>query len=305
MKLIILSPNLHLVFSEEQKKQLEIEFNVSYFTEPSDLDSISELQSDEEKIVAIDPDFCNWKVTRENLEKMNNVKAICLQTTAFHYIDTEYLKQNNIPVMNLRGFSTNAVAEQAFTMMFALARKLPIVLREWCLVNFERYRWIELRWRKLWVIWLWRIGGRIAEMGIWIGMEVSYWSKNSRDDRFHYRELGDLLRNSDVLVYALATNEETKNLLTDELIWDIRSHTLFLSIAHIDHAKFIKLVEEWKIAGYACDDRIWELWEFSSNILPWAELWWCTDECFQRNGEQWIGAILDAKNWEFPNQVNI
>lgn len=130
MKLIILSPNLHLVFSEQQRKQLETHFSISYFTTPSDLDSILELQDGEEKIVAIDPDFCGWKVTRGNLEKMKNVKAICLATTAFHYIDSEYLKENNIPVTNLRGFSTNAVAEQAFTMIFALARKIPMVLRE-------------------------------------------------------------------------------------------------------------------------------------------------------------------------------
>ncbi len=140
MKLIILSPNLHLIFTEEQKNQLETYFHVSYLTVPSDLDRIVQLQDNEEKIVAIDPDFCNWKVTRDNLEKMNNVRAVCLQTTAFHYIDTEYLKEKGIPVTNLRGFSTNAVAEQAFAMIFALARKLPIVLREGCVVNFEKYR---------------------------------------------------------------------------------------------------------------------------------------------------------------------
>jgi phosphoglycerate dehydrogenase-like enzyme len=49
-------------------------------------------------------------------------------------------------------------------------------------------------------------------------MNVQYWSKNSRDERFEYKELADLLKSSDVLVYALAINEETKNLLTDELI---------------------------------------------------------------------------------------
>ena len=69
-------------------------------------------------------------MTRENLEKIKNLRAICLQTTAFHYIDREYLKEKNIPLTNLRGFSTNAVAEQAFAMIFALARKLPVVLRE-------------------------------------------------------------------------------------------------------------------------------------------------------------------------------
>lgn len=40
MKLIILSPNLHLVFSEKQKIILQSEFDVEYFTHPASLDSL-------------------------------------------------------------------------------------------------------------------------------------------------------------------------------------------------------------------------------------------------------------------------
>ncbi len=304
MKLIILSPNLHLVFTEDQKKYLEWEFEVEHFSTPTSLYSLMSLQSDAEKIVALDPDFCDWKVTQENLEKMKNVKAISLATTSFHYIDIEYLKEKNIPLTNLRGFSTNAVAEQTFAMIFALARKLPMVLREGCIVNFERYRWIELRWRKLWVIGLGRIWSRIAEIASGIGMNISYWSRNSRNAQYEYQALSELLATSDVLVYALAKNDETENLLSDTLLQNLNPKALFVSIAHIDHPKFISLVQEGKIAGYACDDRIWELWDFTWNILPWAELGWCTDECFRRNGEQWIDSIMNAKKWNFPNQVS-
>ncbi len=304
MKLIILSPNLHLVFSELQRSRIESDFDVEYFTQPTSLDLITALQWQDEKIVSIDPDFCDWKITRENLEKMKNVKAVCLPTTAFHYIDLEYLKQRNIPVTNLRGFSTNAVAEQAFAMIFALARKIPMVLREWCVVNFERYRWIELRWKKLWIIWLWRIGSRIAEIGLWIGMEIIYWSRTSRNEKYEYKELSDLIESADVLVYALSVNEWTKILLTNEIVKKFREQSLFVSITHIDHIKFVKLVEIWKLWGYACDDKIWKLEDFSWNVLPGAELGWCTDECFQRNGEQWIEAIMDAKDGKYPNRVN-
>lgn len=87
MKLIFLSPNLHLVFSLEQKKLLEENFEVEYYEAPCPIQSILSLGDDSEKIVAIDPDFCDWKVTREDIDSMKNVKAICLQTTAFHYID--------------------------------------------------------------------------------------------------------------------------------------------------------------------------------------------------------------------------
>ncbi len=304
MKLIVLSPNLHLIFSEEQKKFLEWEFDVEYYTVPTEMQNIDSLRSSEEKIVAIDPDFCSWKVTNKDIDHIQNLKAICLQTTAFHYIDIVYLREKGIPVTNLRWFSTNAVAEQALAILFSLARKFPMVAREWFQVNFEKYRGIELSGKKVGIIWLGRIGKRIAELTQALGMHVSYWSRESRDNLFSYTSLDSLLEGSDIVFYALAKNNETQDLLSDERLALLTTTSIVISIAHIDHAKFISLTESWKIWWYGCDDTIGKLEDFHSNIMPWAELWWCTDECFQRNWEQWIEAIMSAKNNDFKNQVN-
>ena len=75
-------------------------------------------------------------------------------------------------------------------------------------------------------------------------MNVSYWSRNSRNEQFEYQKLSDLLISSDVLVYALAKNDETDNLFSDALLQNLNPRAIFVSIAHIDHPKFISLVEE-------------------------------------------------------------
>ena len=93
MKLIILSPNLSLIFSHEQKTFLEKNFDVEYHTTPGKIQDVTSLSGSEEKILALDPDFCDWQVTREDIDFMRNVKAICLQTTGFQYIDIDYLKE--------------------------------------------------------------------------------------------------------------------------------------------------------------------------------------------------------------------
>lgn len=59
-------------------------------------------------------------------------------------------------------------------------------------------------------------------------MEVYYWSQNSRNEHFEYRELLDLLKISDVLVCALAINEQTKGIFTDEMIQNMCKQKLFL-----------------------------------------------------------------------------
>lgn len=92
MKLIILSPNLHLIFSLDQRKYLESIFDIEYYTTPQKIQDINSLSTKEPKIVAIDPDFCDWSVTHEDIDFMQDVQAICLQTTGFHYIDIDYLR---------------------------------------------------------------------------------------------------------------------------------------------------------------------------------------------------------------------
>lgn len=153
MKLIVLSPNLHLIFNDEQRRLLGNAFDsVEYYSVIQPIQEISLLADSSDKIVAIDPDFCGWKITREDTDFMQHVHGICLQTTAFHYIDTIYLKEKGIPVTNLRGFSTNAVAEEAMLMIFALARKLPMVIKDKFTTNFEKFRGMELFGKKIGII---------------------------------------------------------------------------------------------------------------------------------------------------------
>lgn len=111
MKTFILSPNSDTLFTSVSKEKLSTISDLVYVKEVQDFKNIPGLTKDTgNKIIAIDPDFCNWKVPNEVID-IPNLKAICLQTTSFGWIDTEYAKSKGIPVTNLRGFSTQAVAE--------------------------------------------------------------------------------------------------------------------------------------------------------------------------------------------------
>lgn len=75
-------------------------------------------------------------------------------------------------------------------------------------------------------------------------MKTAYWSRSTRDSRFAYLDLVDLIRESDVLFYTLAKNDETLHILPPELLANLKKTALFVSIAHIDHALFVSLAEE-------------------------------------------------------------
>ena len=128
----------------------------------TDFASIKELQSLEEKIICIDPDFCDWTVPNLVFDSPN-LKAVVLQTTSFSWIDIDYAKSKNVPVVNLRGFPSIAVAEWATMMVLNIARKLPIVIKDRWKQDYTTHKGIELRGKVAGVVGLGRIGTAIAE----------------------------------------------------------------------------------------------------------------------------------------------
>ncbi|USN54234.1 MAG: hypothetical protein H6765_06730 [Candidatus Peribacteria bacterium] len=80
-------------------------------------------------------------------------------------------------------------------------------------------------------------------------MDVSYWSKNSRDQRFNYAELPALMCNADVLFVALAKSAETKGIITDELLRSMKNTAIFVSVVHdvYDHELVLELAANQEI----------------------------------------------------------
>lgn len=306
MKIIILSPNADLLFTEELKRKIKSDSDTVFIKDIKPLLEVSELYDSEQKIVAIDPDFCGWNVPKEVIEKMKNVQAICLQTTSFSWIDTAEAKKQDIPVMNLRGFSTEAVAEWAFMMAINVARKLPLIIKDGWKQDFSKHQGIELKGKTAGIIGLGTIGTRIAEICNGLGMEVVYWSRKSRDERFSFVELDNLMKRADFIFPTLSQNEETKGLITDQMLKNMRMSAIFVSIVHkiYNHDLLLQLVKEKKIYGYAFETEKEKMTDFEGNVWAGPELAWCTNESFKRNAEQWTESIVRATKNDYLTQVN-
>lgn len=154
MKIIILSPNTDILFSEDMKRSIRACGEVIFVREARSLMDVSELFDDTPKIVAIDPVFCAWQVSREVIENMKHVQAICLQTTSFSWIDTAAARECGIAVTNLRGFSTEAVAEWAIMMTINVARRVPLIIKDGWKQDFSKHQGVELRGKTAGIIGL-------------------------------------------------------------------------------------------------------------------------------------------------------
>src|SRR3989338_6775886 len=307
MKTFIVSPNTDTFFTNEQITTLQNAGEVIFHKEITDYESIPGLfEGSDERILAIDPDFSDWKLPNEVIEKVPNLKAIVLQTTSFSWVDVDFAKSKGIPVVNLRGFSSIAVAEWATMMMLNLARKLPVVIKDGWKQDYTLHKGIELRGKTAGIIGLGNIGTAVAENCQGLGMKVQYWSKSSRDDRFQYIELDELMKSSDVILPVVAQNSETQGMLTDGMLKSMKKSAIFVSVIHnvYNHSLHLEMVKNKDLYGYGFEDPKVRITDFEGNVWAGPELAWCTEDSFRKNAIQWVEAILNAIQGEFPTKVN-
>ncbi len=306
MKLVLLSPNCETLLTDEQKRVLKDIGNCAFVSKIAPLSKVSELAGDDEKIIAVDPDFCDWKIPNEEVDKIQGLKAICLQSTSFSWVDGEYLKSKSIPVTNLRGFSSVAVSEWAFMMALNLARKLPIVIKDGWKQDYTKHQGIELRGKTAGIVGLGNIGTKIAENCKGFGMEVIYWSKNSRDVRFQYKSIEEIMKTADVIFPAVAQNSETNGLITDDMVNSIKRSVIFVSIVHhvYNHELLLEKAKKDEIYGYGFEQAGVNMADYGGNVWAGPELAWATDGSMKRNSEMWVESILKALKGEFPTRIN-
>ena len=206
-------------FTEKQIKELnkfgELIFLESYF----DLDKANYLNDEEEKILMADPEWYKWNLRKEHISKIKNLKGICLNTTAFDWIDWQYCKDNEIIVTHTPKYSTDSVAEYAIFLLMCLAKKLPIQIKTNYKMEYNHEMLnTEIKGKIVGIIGLGTIGTRVAELCDNLGMKVIYWSKSPKENNYNRVEIDDIFKNADYIIPTFATNDETRKIISDDRI---------------------------------------------------------------------------------------
>lgn len=119
-------------------------------------------------------------LTRETLEKLDNLKYVGLLSTGYNVVDWEYCKEKNIPVCNIPTYSTEAVAQCVFAHILeftnAVAAHSASVHRgEWASSADFSYQvaplW-ELKGKTIGIIGFGKIGKAVADLAEAFGMRI-------------------------------------------------------------------------------------------------------------------------------------
>ncbi len=295
-------------FTKQQINKLskygKLIFLESYF----DLDNAQYLEDNEEKVIMADPEWYNWNLRKEHIEKIQKLKAICINTTAFDWIDWKYCNNKGITVTHTPKYSTDSVAEYAVFLLMCLAKKLPIQIKTNYKMEYNHEMLnTEIRNKTVGIIGLGNIGKRIAELCENLGMNVIYWSRSYKENTYKRVEIDDIFKSADYIIPTFATNEETRKIITDERIEMMKGNSLINIIINpieiCNHNLLLKKAENNEIS-YAFeiyDDKT--LQQYKGNVMATAPYSFYTKESIDRLVELWCNNAIGVLTNDLQNVV--
>ena len=253
-----------------------------------------------EKVIVYDPDFGGWNFPKEILVQSNNIKAIFLGTTDKSYIDLDYCNENSIEVFNIPRYAADSVAEYLVMYMFNCAKKIPLQIKNNNKQEFiPVYEQIQLKDKKVGIVGFGNIGSRIANICNGIGMDVCYWDRKEKECNYTFISLKELFSTCDVIYLCLSINDETKNIISDELLNSLKSNSIFISCTGKSLFNYSLIEEKIKsneLFGYALEEPNKELSSYDGNVMVTSEYAWFTKEANEARINLWTEIIIDFLN---------
>jgi len=139
-----------------------------------------------------------------------------------------------------------------------------------------------------------------------LGMKVVYCSKTSRNEKYEFVSLEELLKNADFIFPTYKINDETKGFLDKDKLQLIKPQGKIINIAGEtawDNEFVLRMVAEKKIEGVAFESTKIKMVDQTGNVLILPPLGWYTKESQIRTFEIWYSNILSCLDGEPQNLV--
>jgi D-lactate dehydrogenase len=249
------------------EKTFELSFN------QKSLDTHSALTAKDADGIGI---FIQSRITKEVLDLLPIVKVIDTMSTGFDHIDLDTCKARNITVCNVPSYGDNTVAEYAFGLIIALARKLKPTIEQVGRGFFSRtgLMGIDLKGKTLGLVGTGNIGSHMARFGWAFGMKVIAYDvkpKATLADQFGvtFMSLGKLLQQADIISLHLPYNPSTHHLINAERLHLLKPTALLVNTSRgqvVDTEAVAAALREGRVGGVALDtfegEEVWIEEEF-------------------------------------------
>jgi len=248
----------------------------------------------------------SWNFPNEYIKKIPDLKAICLSTTSYHWVDGKLARTLGIHLTNVPN-PPNGVAEAAIFAMLAVARRYSVTFKEKKFEYKPNNFLQEVTNKTMGIVGLGRIGSKIAELGKNLGMHVIYWSRKSKNHKYKYVELEKLFKTADFIFPTLVLNDETNKFVSSKLI-DLMKPTssliATLNSGIVDMNYVLSKVKNNKLYGCALEDDKKTTVDYKGNVFVMPPNNWYTKETIDEKMKIWVDSIISVIKGKLINLVN-
>jgi D-3-phosphoglycerate dehydrogenase len=224
----------------------------------------------EQELVGIIPAFSalivrsQTRVTADILNAGAKLRVVGRAGVGVDNVDVETATRRGVVVLNAPGGNTISTAEHAFSLLLAMARKIPhadanVRNKNWDKKNFEG---VELYNKTLGVIGMGRIGSELTRRAIAFGMRVVAYDPYLSATRARslqvelVDELDDLLASADFISLHTPLTAETRHILDAACLQKTKRGVRIINCARgglIDEGALAQALQDGHVAGAALD----------------------------------------------------
>lgn len=232
---------------------LEPDFTVWRFWEGPPVEAVGVIRA-----LVVAGEFPIDKVLAESLP---NLGLIACFTSGYDGIDVAWAQARGLKISHSPGVNHDDVADHALGLMLAAWRKIAEgerVLRAGAWKPSEKMVSVSLSGRKLGVVGLGAIGEAVARRAEAFGLKVAWWGPREKPEAPWPRakSLEALAAASDILVVACRAGEETRGLVSSEVLDALGPHGLLVNVSRgqvVDEDALIAALKSDRLGMAALD----------------------------------------------------
>lgn len=203
------------------------------------------------------------RLGEENLRDAEKLRLICVAATGYDNIDIEYCQRRKIAVCNVKGYSTDSVAQVTVMMALSLMTHEAEYSRfvqsgeytKSCVANRLTPVYHELSGKTWGIVGYGNIGKQVARVAEAFGCRVIAFKRTQTQD-VECVSLSELMERADIISVHLPAGKETNGIISREMISKMKPSAVFINVARgavVDEEALCDAISEEKIAAIGVD----------------------------------------------------
>lgn len=315
MKPKILRTDAELFIIEQYLDELRLVADVTT-TDRTDEDGLAAAARDATLILT-----CYTDITAKVIESAQKLKGIVKYGVGTDNIDIAAATRRRVMVANCPDYGSDTVADFAFALLIALARKIPVLDRSmrghgW-VWPAPKYFGVDLAGKTIGLVGFGRIGRAIARRAQGFGMtrlvsDPYVDPATVTEYGVRFVELDRLLAESDFVSLHCVLTPETKGLIGKAALAKMKPTAFLIDVSRgaiVDDGALVRALDGNRLAGAAFDVFAHEPLKPDypllghDNVILTPHLAWYTEEAFERCERDTLAAVRDMLAGKTPKNL--